>query len=458
MNIVIIGTGYVGLVTAACLADLGHCVISVDIDSQKIDQLNAGIIPIYEPGLEQLVEKHRHSKQLTFTTSYERAFSNAQVCFLALPTPSLPSGACDLSYLQSATHTLARYLHSYVVIVNKSTAPIGMTQTIAHWIDSALIERGASIPFDVISNPEFLKEGCAIADSTHPDRILIGSDSARATAIMRELYAPLNLSCEKFLVMDPASAELSKYASNAMLAMRISFMNEMAALCEKSGANIQEVKRAVGADTRIGPQFLNAGAGYGGSCFPKDIKALLHLSQQFDTSHRLLEATHLANEEQKQRLFHKLSTFFSLQEGLSGKRIALWGLSFKPNTDDIREAPSLVLINSLLEQGAIVIAYDPLSMPHVKRALPAHPHLLFAEGPYEAAKDADAVVLVTEWDEFKTVNLNTLHSLMRQPAFFDGRNQFNPAQMKKQGFYYSGIGIADSPSMSHLLPPLMIKK
>ncbi|MEN9343328.1 MAG: hypothetical protein RLZZ453_115 [Chlamydiota bacterium] len=434
MKILIVGTGYVGLVTATCFAEMGHHVLCLDVDEKKIELLKKGIMPFYEPGLAELVLRNQAAGRLLFTTDYQEGVSFGTMCFLALPTPSLESGACDTSYLKRAVESICPYLNEYKVIINKSTSPVGTTEEMQKWMEGYDV--------DIVSNPEFLKEGSAISDCLKPDRIIIGSNSERATHLMKELYAPFSLSRDKILVMNPASAELSKYAANAMLALRISFMNEMATLCEKLGANIKEVRKGIGSDSRIGLQFLYAGAGYGGSCFPKDIKALRHLSSSL-----ILDAVEKVNEKQKLLLFNKLHAFFASQGGLEGKRIGLLGLSFKPDTDDMREAPSITLVKALLNAGAYIQAYDPIAIPNAKKVLPAHPHLSFSQNEYEAAAYADALVLITEWKQFRSIDFKAILPLMKQPVFFDGRNQYDEEEMYKLGFYYSGIGTpASSPS------------
>lgn len=439
MNILIIGTGYVGLVTAACFAEKGHFVVCIDIDQKKIDLLNQGIIPFYEPGLSELVLKNSANGHLRFTSSYPSQIAPDTLCFLALPTPSLPDGSCDNSYLKKAIAALAPTLIGYTVIVNKSTAPMGTTKEIEQWIRAA----NSKVSFDVVSNPEFLKEGAAVHDCLNPDRVIIGTLSEKASFLLKDLYSSF-ISPEQILVMTPASAELTKYASNAMLALRISFMNEIAGLCEQTGANVQEVKLGVGSDSRIGNKFLNAGIGYGGSCFPKDIRALSALSKLYQTPSCILDAIEETNERQKQILFVKMTSTFASQGGLSKKQIAIWGLSFKPETDDMREAPSLHLIASLLQAGAFVKVYDPAAMNNAKKLLLEHPHLTFANDPYEAARQADAIALMTEWSCFSSIDFSHLIPSLNQTFFFDGRNLYNPDQMQDLGFHYVGIGLPEA--------------
>ncbi len=432
MKILIIGTGYVGLVTAACFAEMGHHVICLDIDPRKIAMLQEGIIPFYEPGLEELVERNTEAGRLHFTLDPTH-IQEVSLCFIAVPTPSLQDGSCDLSYVLKVGRTIGEQMRGELIIVNKSTSPVGTTEQLRLGVEEILQQRGVSYPFEVVSNPEFLKEGCAVSDCLKPDRIILGTTSLAAAKVLREIYAAFTVNCDRILVMDPPSAEMTKYAANAMLALRISFMNELAHLAECVGANIKQVRLGIGSDQRIGPQFLYAGAGYGGSCFPKDVRALDALGRSCGLSMPIVQAIESTNERQKQRLGEKLSQIFS---SLSDKKIALWGLSFKPDTDDIREAPSLVLIETLLSQGAHLQVYDP-----VVRTLPSHPHLHFCNDAYEAALDTDAIVLITEWKQFRSVDFPRLLKGMRQPLFLDGRNQYDPLEMRAMGWTYFGIGI-----------------
>lgn len=443
MDILIVGTGYVGLVTGACFAEMGNRVICLDLNGAKVAALKEGEIPIFEPGLKDLVERGVAAERLSFTTSYAEGVAGANICFLALPTPCKEDGSCDLSYLEAATKSIAREMTEYKLIVNKSTAPVGTTQAVRGWVEEVQRERGVSIPFDVASNPEFLKEGAAIADFMKPDRVVLGCDSEKAERLLRNLYSAFTLrGSERILSMDPASAELSKYASNAMLALRISFMNEMAALCERLGASIHEVRKAVGLDPRIGPQFLYAGAGFGGSCFPKDVAALSQMARACEAPTLLIQAVELVNQKQKRVLGEKLELYFVGLGGLAGKRIAVWGLSFKPDTDDIREASSLTLLALLLERQASIAVYDPVASSKV-HALYGE-DLDYATTPYEAAEGADAVVLVTEWRELRCIDLEKLAGVMRGKAFFDGRNQYDEEEMARAGLDYFGIGCGRS--------------
>jgi UDPglucose 6-dehydrogenase len=434
MNLLMIGTGYVGLVTGACLAEMGHQVICLDIDAEKIAALQKGIVPIYEPGLEELVKRNiaAGSGRLTFTTDYKQGVQNSKVCFIAVPTPSKEDGSCDLSYVLSAARSIAEAMTDSLLIVTKSTVPVGTFQKIRQ-----TMQQCTSISFDVVANPEFLKEGAAVADCMKPDRIILGVESPSAAQIMKEIYASFTINHDRILVMDTASAEMTKYVANAMLATRISFMNEMAGLCEKLGANIQQVRIGIGSDQRIGYQFLYAGAGYGGSCFPKDIRALQAMAHEAGFDAPLLHAIDSINERQKQVLAKKIKTYFG---SISKKTIAIWGLAFKPDTDDLREAPALKLIEELLNQGAFVRLFDPIAMSKAQQFLD-HPHITWCRDEYHAAEGSDGIALVTEWKQFRFVNLDTISKAMQGKAFFDGRNQYKKDEMKAKGFHYFGIGI-----------------
>lgn len=436
MRLLIIGTGYVGLVTGACFAEMGHHVTCLDIDQNKIRLLLEGEIPIYEPGLSEIVERNQKAGRLEFTTDYQRA-KGAQVCFIAVPTPSAEDGSADLKYVKKAAFDLGTILDDYAVIVNKSTVPVGTTEVVREVVEKACRNR---YTFDVVSNPEFLKEGDAIQDFMKPDRIVIGSSSEKATEIMKELYAPFNLSHDRLLVMDPASAELTKYAANAMLACRISFMNELSQICEHVGADIRLIRKGIGSDRRIGYPFLYAGVGYGGSCFPKDVRALSFLAQKLGVSTALISSIEDVNRQQKQVMGDKVERFFEEQGGLSGKRIAIWGLAFKPGTDDLREAPALTLIRFLCARGAIVSIFDPVALSKGQELFPDNDQIEWAQTEYEAAAGCDALVLMTEWKQFRFVNFKTIRSSMRYPVLFDGRNQYSPKEMHQMGFHYFGIG------------------
>lgn len=440
MKILVIGVGYVGLVTGTCFAEMGHTVTCLDYDKNKIQKLKKGIVPFYEPGLQELVNRNQEAKRLSFTTTYKN-LDSPSVCFIAVGTPSSKEGSADLSQVESAIHSLAHHLEDYTVIVNKSTVPVGTTRRMQQQIRTILAERDVEIFFDVVSSPEFLKEGSALEDCMKPDRIIIGSDSEKATSIMNRLYSSFTLNHDRIMVMSLESAELTKYASNAMLATRISFMNELAGFCEKVGADIHDIRLGMSADHRIGYHFLYAGAGYGGSCFPKDIRALKAMAENLKYTTPILQAVEEVNEKQKKHLSKKISEYFSKKGGVSGKTIAIWGLSFKPNTDDIREAPSMVLIESLLKKGAILRLYDPVAMENAKKLLKGKTGFRFCLNEYQASLNADAIVLMTEWKQFRFVNLNTVLTKMRGNAFFDGRNQYKPKEMTTKGFQYYGVGV-----------------
>lgn len=439
MNLLMVGTGYVGLVTAACFSEMGHQVICLDIDKVKIDNLKKGVLPIFEPGLQEIVLRNSKAGRLLFTTDYSEAVAFADVIFLALPTPSCEDGSCNLSYVFAAVSKIAQHMDRYKIIVNKSTVPVGTSEQVKQHLSNALRNRGADIPFDIVSNPEFLKEGCAVNDCMKPDRIVLGVESERAEKIMREIYSAFTLSHDRILVMDILSAEMTKYTANAMLALRISFMNEIARLCEKTGANIKHVRVGIGSDQRIGYQFLYAGAGFGGSCFPKDIRALCAIAREHGTSLSILEAVHEVNERQKKLLGEKILDYF--KNDIDGKTIAIWGLAFKPETDDIREAPSLTLIEELLERGAFVRAFDPVASSNAAKILGDHPRIKFCRDEYEAAHGADAIALITEWKQFRLVDFSKIAPHLKQKVLFDGRNQYQLAEMNRLGFDYFGIGI-----------------
>lgn len=434
MRILVVGTGYVGLVTGACFAEMGHTVVCLDIDREKIAKLKEGVIPIFEPGLEEIVVRNSAAGRLIFTTEYDEAVPGAAVSFLAVPTPQSDDGAADLSYILSAARSVARHLESYCVIVNKSTVPIGTAERV-----QGAIEETTSVPFDVVSNPEFLKEGDAVADFMKPDRIVIGSSSPRATMLMQELYAPFQLSHERLLIMDVPSAEMTKYAANAMLACRISFMNEIAGMCEQLGADVRQVRKGIGSDKRIGYPFLYAGAGYGGSCFPKDILALCATGREIAYPTPLLDAVDAVNVRQKRVMGEKVRRYFG---ELEGKTLAIWGLAFKPGTDDMREAPSLVLIRELLAEGAHVRLYDPVAMPKAKELIKRSPQITWARDEFDACTGADGIVLMTEWKQFRFVDFAKVKERMQGRAFFDGRNQYVPQEMAAKGFDYHSIGQA----------------
>ena len=430
MNIGVIGTGYVGLVVGACLAENGNAVICVDKDADKIATLKGGDIPIYEPGLEELISRNVAEERLSFSTDLADAVRRSDILFVAVGTPQDGDGSADLTHVLEVAREIAQAMNGPKVIVNKSTVPVGTAERVR-----GVISEMTKQPFSVVSNPEFLKEGVAVEDFLKPDRVVIGTDDAKVEALMRELYEPFVRTGHPVLVMDPASAELTKYAANAMLAARISFMNEVANLCDKVGADVREVRLGMGTDSRIGASFLFPGIGYGGSCFPKDVKALLRMGQDAGCEMKVVAAVDRTNEAQKTILVPRLERHLG---GLPGKVIAIWGLAFKPRTDDLREAPALAVIEELLAAGAGVRAYDPKAMPGARRQL--GDRVVFCNRSYEAVEGADALVLATEWNEFREPDFPRIKTLMRRPAIFDGRNIYNPQHLRTLGFYYEGIG------------------
>ncbi len=438
MKVTVIGTGYVGLVSGTCLAEVGNDVLCLDVNADKIRTLNAGGIPIHEPGLESMVAKNRSAGRLHFTTDVAAAIAHGQVIFIAVGTPPDEDGSADLQYVLSAARSIGRHMHDHKVIVDKSTVPVGTADKVRAAIAEELTIRGCFIDFSVVSNPEFLKEGAAVEDFMKPDRIVIGSSDSRAIEAMRQLYAPFQRNHERLIVMDVRSAELTKYAANAMLATRISFMNELANLAEKLGADIELVRHGIGSDPRIGYDFLYPGCGYGGSCFPKDVQALIRTGREAGQELQILGAVERANEQQKRVLPTKICQHFGAD--LSGRCFALWGLAFKPNTDDMREAASRVLIEALLERGARICAYDPVAMAEARRIFGAEPRIEYAETPMSALADADALVIVTEWKEFRSPDFDVIKASLKQPLIFDGRNLYDPAQMRTLGIDYRAMG------------------
>nr|WP_316643923.1 UDP-glucose/GDP-mannose dehydrogenase family protein [uncultured Roseateles sp.] len=438
MKVTAIGTGYVGLVTGACLAEMGNHVVCLDVNPEKIRVLNAGEIPIHEPGLLEVVRRNVAAGRLQFTTDVDFAVGHGTILFIGVGTPPGEDGSADLQYVLTAARSIGQRMTDYKVIVDKSTVPVGTADLVKAAIADELAKRQLSMSYAVVSNPEFLKEGAAVEDFMRPDRIIVGSDDEQATLLMRALYSPFTRNHDRLLVMDLRSAEFTKYAANAMLATRISFMNELALLAEKVGADIELVRRGIGSDPRIGYQFLYAGAGYGGSCFPKDVKALVRAAGEAGVSLRVLTAVEAANERQKLVLVDKVVARFG--DDLTGRKFALWGLAFKPNTDDMREAPALVIIEELLRRGASVLAYDPVAMVEAKRLLTDVKGLTFVERAEHALVGADALLLVTEWKEFRTPDFDGIKSSLKQPVVFDGRNLYDPALMKTMGIEHYGIG------------------
>ena len=438
MKITVIGTGYVGLVTGTCLAEVGNDVLCLDLDPRKIEILKSGGIPIYEPGLEDMVKRNVEAGRLSFTTDIEASVAFGQIQFIAVGTPPDEDGSADLQYVVAAARNIGRYMTDYKLVVDKSTVPVGTADKVKAALQEELTKRGVTIGFNVASNPEFLKEGAAVEDFMKPDRIVIGTDSEQATALLRQLYAPFQRNHDRLTVMDVRSAELTKYAANAMLATRISFMNELAVLAEKLGADIEQVRHGIGSDPRIGYHFLYAGCGYGGSCFPKDVQALRRTGQENGIPLRVLDAVEEANEIQKQILVNKLTE--KLGTDLKGKHFAMWGLAFKPNTDDMREAPSRAMLEALWSMGATVSAYDPAAMEETHRIYGDRADLKLVDGPMDALKDADALLIVTEWKVFRSPNYGAMKALLKAPLVFDGRNLYEPRAMREMGFEYFPIG------------------
>jgi UDPglucose 6-dehydrogenase len=442
MKVTVIGTGYVGLVTGACLAEMGNHVVCVDVDERKIKMLQEGLIPIHEAGLDKLVQRNAAVGRLEFTTNIAAAVGHGTLQLIGVGTPPDEDGSADLQHVLAAATSIGRHMTDYKVVVDKSTVPVGTADKVRAAIRSELERRGISVEFAVVSNPEFLKEGAAVDDFMRPDRIIIGADDERAVLLMRALYAPFTRNHDRLQLMDARSAELTKYAANAMLATRISFMNELALLAERVGADIELVRRGIGADPRIGTHFLYAGVGYGGSCFPKDVKALIRAGRDNGLELGVLAAIEAANERQKSVLVDNVVARFG--EDLRGRTFALWGLAFKPDTDDMREAPSLVIVRELARRGAKLQAYDPVAVAQARRALEGVPGVTFAADQMAALDQADALLIVTEWREFRSPDFDLIRGVLKQPLIFDGRNLFDPAVVKAQGIEYFAIGRGDS--------------
>ncbi|GCL64383.1 UDP-glucose dehydrogenase family protein [Pseudaquabacterium pictum] len=440
MKITVMGAGYVGLVTGACLAEMGNHVVCLDVDPRKIDMLKRGEVPIREPGLDAAIARNAAAGRLQFTTDVAAAVGHGTLQFIGVGTPPDEDGSADLQYVLAAAENIGRHMTDYKVVVDKSTVPVGTADKVRARIAQVLDERGLDLTYAVVSNPEFLKEGAAVDDFMRPDRIIIGCDDERASLLMRAVYAPFMRNKDKLVVMDVRSAELTKYAANAMLATRISFMNELAMLAERVGADIEWVRRGIGSDQRIGSHFLYAGTGYGGSCFPKDVKALIRTGQEQGLQLGVLQAVQQANERQKQVLVQRVLARFG--EDLTGRTFAVWGLAFKPDTDDMREAPSRVLITELTRRGAAIQAYDPVAMPEARRVLAGTPRLQFVEHQSAALEGADALLIVTEWKEFRTPDFDQIKATLRQPLILDGRNLYEPALMRAFGIDYIGVGRA----------------
>ena len=438
MKITVIGTGYVGLVSGACLAEMGNDVLCLDVDPQKIEMLERGEIPIWEPGLQEMVRRNVAANRMKFTLDVERSVAHGTIQFIAVGTPPDEDGSADLQYVLAAARNVGRHMTDYKVIVDKSTVPVGTADKVRDAIAEELKRRAVDVPYAVVSNPEFLKEGAAVEDFMRPDRIVVGADDEQAVFLMRALYSPFQRNHERLVVMDVRSAELTKYAANAMLATRISFMNELALLAEKVGADIELVRQGIGSDPRIGYHFLYAGAGYGGSCFPKDVKALIRTADDNGRLLHVLTAVEAANDAQKHVLVEKVIARFG--ESLAGRHFALWGLAFKPNTDDMREAPSRVVIDDLLSRGATVTAYDPVAIHEAQRAIGERQGLSYADSPMQALEGADALLIVTEWKEFRSPDFDAIRAALKQPLVIDGRNMYPPALPRAAGLDYVSIG------------------
>ena len=437
MKICVIGTGYVGLVAGTCLADMGNTVICIDNNKEKISKLEKGIVPIYEPGLEELIKSNVKEKRLTFSTDLKSAIKDSKVCFIAVATPQDKDGSCNLSAVIEVAKEIAKNIDEYKVIVNKSTVPVGTAEKLTN-----IIKEITDVPFDVVSNPEFLKQGAAVDDFLSPDRVIIGSNSEKATQIMKDIYSPYFKTADRMIFMDVKSAEMTKYVANAFLATKISFINEMANICEKVGADIEKVRIGISTDNRIGNKFLFPGIGFGGSCFPKDVSALISVAKENNTGSDMLEATRNINIKQRKLFVEKILDFYN--GNIQGKTFAVWGLSFKPKTNDMREAPSIDVINSLLEHGAKIQAYDPQAVENAKIIF--QDRITYADSAYDALENSDAIVLLTEWNEFRRPDLEKIKSMVRDIVIFDGRNQFNPVRMQDLGIKYVNIG---SSSLQH---------
>ena len=438
MKLAMIGAGYVGLVTAACFAEMGNQVICVDTDAAKVEALEQGRIPIYEPGLEAYVKRNYQENRLIFTTDLAQAIQKSLVCFIAVGTPQDRDGSADLSMVLEVALDIGRAMDGYKVIVDKSTVPVGTARQVRQVIEAELQGRGESFEFDVVSNPEFLKEGTAIDDFMKPDRVVVGCDEVRVAELMKELYAPFTRTNSPIIIMDVVSAELTKYAANAFLATKISYINELANICSRTGANITQVRQGIGSDPRIGPLFLFPGLGYGGSCFPKDMQALIHTAKSLGYNPRLLEAAEAINQDQRRIFVDNIRRYF--ENDLKGRVFAVWGLSFKPQTDDIREAPALTIISSLLESGARIQTHDPEAMAATRAYLGERQDVSYAESTYDALNGADALIICTEWTKFREPDFERMQATMKEPVIFDGRNLYNPEKLARLGFKYFRVG------------------
>ncbi len=442
MRICIIGTGYVGLVSAACFAEMGNDVRCVDVNPHIVERLQQGEVPIFEPGLEELVRRNHAQKRLTFTTRLSEGLRDAQFAFICVGTPPQPDGSCDLSFVESAAREIGELMNAPLIVVDKSTVPVGTADRVRELVAEALARRGADLPFEVVSNPEFLKEGDAVSDFMKPDRVIVGTHDERAAALMRELYAPFARSREKLIVMGVRSAEMTKYAANCMLAAKISFINEIAGLCERVGADVRDVRAGIGSDHRIGYHFIYPGLGYGGSCFPKDVKALIHTAHGYGITPELLEAVEAVNARQKRHMAGRIRNYFAARGGVAGRTLALWGLAFKANTDDMRESPALEIIRDLTEAGMRIRAFDPEAGNNARALLTNNPLVSVEDDPYEICRDADALLTATEWNQFRNPDFDRLRELLREPVLFDGRNLYSPDALAERGFTYFCVGRA----------------
>lgn len=450
MRVCIVGTGYVGLVSAACFAEMGNTVRCVDVNPDVVEHLRKGVVHIFEPGLEELVQRNHAEGRLSFTTSLLSGIASgdddtigttgAECVFICVGTPPQPDGSCDLGHVEQVAREIGMHMTGPLVVVDKSTVPVGTADRVRALITESLVRRGISIPFEVVSNPEFLKEGDAVADFMKPDRVIVGTDSESAARLMRELYAPFARSREKLMVMTTRSAEMTKYAANCMLATKISFINEIATLCEQLGADVRDVRAGIGADQRIGYHFIYPGLGYGGSCFPKDVKALIHTARTAGMQPQLLEAVEAVNAVQKRRMAERIRAHFAPGGGVSGKTLAMWGMAFKANTDDMRESPALDIIADLTAHGMYIRAYDPKAATNAARMLADNPLVSFASSPYEMCENADALLVVTEWNQFRNPDFDRLKALLKTPVLFDGRNLYSPAVLAEKGFKYICVG------------------
>ncbi len=440
MRLCIVGTGYVGLVTAACFAEMGNSVRCVDVNPAIVERLKAGSIPIFEPGLDELVCRNYEAGRLTFTTDMAEGMRDAEFAFITVGTPSRADGSCDLSFVEQVARQIGEYMTAPVVVVDKSTVPVGTADRVRALVAEALAARGADIPFDVVSNPEFLKEGDAVADFMKPDRVVVGTDNEKTAALMRELYAPFARSREKLIVMGVRSAEMTKYAANCMLATKISFINEIATICEKVGADVRDVRTGIGSDSRIGYQFIYPGVGYGGSCFPKDVKALIHTAENAGVEPKLLNAVEDVNARQKKHMATRIMEYFAPQGGVQGKTLALWGLAFKANTDDMREAAAISIINELTAAGMRVRAFDPVAADNARAIFKDNPLVEVGTDQYEVCRGAQALLVVTEWNQFRNPDFEKVRGLLSAPLLFDGRNLYSPSSMAEHGFAYFCIG------------------